>query len=363
MPICLTAAAIGAAAAAELYVGTPPFNPDPGQQVTIDLHVDVGSDVLGSYFVNFEYDPAVASVVSIAGGTGSGFTDPPVTDPSTFTSGSTPLAAAQGSTTQPSGLVSVARLTLEAVGLPADSSALDLLVDSLYDAEFNPLPSSVFGSSLLVNLPEAALDLTFTNSTTLTWSPTSPLTHYNIYRGSLASAPFAFNHTCFAADLTITQGSDPAAPALNGLSYHLVAGERNSVEGTLGKTSAGLARPQPLSCSTGALAGEAQEADTAAPPSLPVVVVLRGDRAPSARAVWPPHARGGGGDVNGDGRLDRDDSKLVLESVVGVRGLSRAQRRRADADGDGDVDIADAQRIEQRRSGPLPARAKPLSGD
>ncbi len=138
------------ARAADVFVGVPPFNPDPGQQFTIEVAVDVGADALGSYFIEFLYDPLVVNVVSVDGGASPEFGASPTTDPTSFASGVTPLAAAQGSMLSPTGIVSVATLTLEAVGQPADDSLLALTVFSLFDGDRVPLSATTFGSSVLI---------------------------------------------------------------------------------------------------------------------------------------------------------------------------------------------------------------------
>lgn len=135
---------------ADVFVGTPPFNPNPGQKFAIDISVDVKARVLGSYFFRLQYDPAVVVVTAIDGGTTAEFTAAPSTDSSTFASGTTPFAAAQGSTTSPTGLVNVATITLQAAGGAGAGSNLDLAVESLFDAGTDALSASVFPSSVLI---------------------------------------------------------------------------------------------------------------------------------------------------------------------------------------------------------------------
>jgi len=139
------------ATAANVFVGVPPFNPDPGQQFTIEISVDAGTAVLGSYFFHFVYGSGAVHIVSIAGGTTSQFSGAPITDTSTFASGDTPFAAAHGSVIAPQGLVSVARITLQVVGAPGVASNLSLVVPQLFDAHEVPLPVTVLPSSVLIS--------------------------------------------------------------------------------------------------------------------------------------------------------------------------------------------------------------------
>lgn len=163
---CAGALALGAllalaapARAADVFIGTPPLNPDPGQQVTVEVSVDVGLLGLGSYFLELAYDPTVVVVTGVAGGATPEFGTPPVTDATSFTTGMTPLAAAQGSMSGPMGVVSVAQVTFLAVGDPGTRSALTLTVVNLFDVFARPLAATVFTSSVLVGFdPDADPD-------------------------------------------------------------------------------------------------------------------------------------------------------------------------------------------------------------
>lgn len=146
-----------AAHAVDVIVGIPPLNPDPGQEFQVDITVEMGSDVLGSYLFRFVYDPAVVNIVSIDGGLTSEFSAPPTSDPAMFTTGSTLFAASQPSMTSPSGFISVAQLTLVAVGLEAESSNLDVEIISLNDGNTQPISSlALFPSSVLIGFDAIA---------------------------------------------------------------------------------------------------------------------------------------------------------------------------------------------------------------
>lgn len=51
------------------------------------------------------------------------------------------------------------------------------------------------------------------------------------------------------------------------------------------------------------------------------------------------------GDINGDGKVQAGDARLVLQHVAGVKVLSAAELARADVDGNGKVQAMDARRI------------------
>lgn len=332
--------------AADVFVGPPPFNPNAGQTVTLQLVVDVGTDALGSYFFRFQYNPAVVVVSSVQGGTTAEFSGAPTTDASTFVSGSTPIAAAQGSLTSPQGFVSVARVTLQAAGVPGQSSNLDTAVDGLFNTQFDQLPATVFPSSVLINVPEIAVGsgFTFSNKQTLIWGASAAVTSYNVYRGTFGGVPFSFNQTCLVSGLASPGATDTQNPPLGRGFYYLVSGVRNSVEGTLGKGTGGAPRPNASPCAGSLLQVTESEFGSVA---LPEVAEIRRRVRIAASASL--------GDVERDGFIDDLDAQRVLEWVVGARSLTAAQRADADVDGDGDVDVADAQRIKQYVAGSISA--------
>jgi hypothetical protein len=164
------------APAAEVFVGVPPGNPQPGSQFTIDVTVDAGAAVLGAYDVVFRYDPAVIHVVSIAGGTTAEFSAAPTTNPATFASGVTRFVAAHGNTASPTGVVTVARLTLAAQLISLGSSDLVLDPVALFDGSASPLDADVFNSSVLTAFDPTVPTTTSSTSTTTSSSTTSTST-------------------------------------------------------------------------------------------------------------------------------------------------------------------------------------------
>lgn len=65
------------------------------------------------------------------------------------------------------------------------------------------------------------------------------------------------------------------------------------------------------------------------------------------RTFVDPYAEREIGDVNGDGKVDTSDARIVLEAAVGKTVLNDAQRMAADVNGDGKADTTDARLILQ----------------
>jgi len=343
------ACGFGGAGAADVFVTPPPFNPAPAEQVAFELLVDIGPDVLGSYAFTLTYDPAVVHVSGIAGGTTAEFSGAPATNPATFASGSTPLAAAQGSSVSPSGFLSVATVTLAAVGLPGDSSDLDLPSVSMFDAQFEAVDATVFPTSVVVAVPEVPSDLVFADGATLEWTDLADIPSYNVYRGTFGGS-FGFDHACHLSGLGAATAAVPGDPAVSGTGfYYLASAVRNGVEGSLGTTSGGQFRPNLSPCAS---ARSATGSDSAPPARVIARPVLPDSRpAPnSAPAPAAPEPTGlpvlaASGDVDGDGRRSDRDARRILEAVVGARTLDLEARAAADVTGDGRLDPADAQML------------------
>ena len=51
------------------------------------------------------------------------------------------------------------------------------------------------------------------------------------------------------------------------------------------------------------------------------------------------------GDVNGDGKVDREDAEMIMGHLSGDAVLNEEQTKRADVDGDGSVTYLDAMQI------------------
>jgi len=93
---------------------------------------------------------------------------------------------------------------------------------------------------------EVALDLAFTDGSTLHWSATPGIGAYDVYRGTHASGGWTFNQTCLLTGDTSPAATDATSPA--GLFYYLVTGKGPCGEGSSGSTSSGSLRPNPSPC-------------------------------------------------------------------------------------------------------------------
>ena len=127
--IVLAVAVATPAVAGVASVNCPAAAPRSGDTFVSDVTIDAGTKPLGAYTFNITYEKTVVSIASIAGGTTNEFTGAPITNSSTFTSGMTGISAFNAaSITSPTGLVSVGRVTFNALGSAGSSSALGLQI-------------------------------------------------------------------------------------------------------------------------------------------------------------------------------------------------------------------------------------------
>ena len=92
---------------------------------------------------------------------------------------------------------------------------------------------------------EVGPSLNFDSATDLSWTGSAP--SYRLYRGTLSTAGWSFDHTCLATNLTSPSATDSEIPAGTGF-YYLVSAVNACGEGTLGMMSGGDPRPNPFSC-------------------------------------------------------------------------------------------------------------------
>lgn len=152
-------------AAAVVAVSCPAMVPFSGTPFVSQITIDVGASVLGAYTLAITYDPAVVTIASIAGGTTAEFASPPITNPADFSSGRVRLVAFNSaSLTAPIGVVSVARVTFNAVGLPGASTSLGLEIITLANTDGLRIPADVAGCAIAI--------ATTPPPTTPTYSPT-----------------------------------------------------------------------------------------------------------------------------------------------------------------------------------------------
>jgi hypothetical protein len=111
------------------------------------LSVDAGSRPIGAYELEFRYDPAKVAVRSVRQAPDGGFPAAPMSDPSTWRSGATPILGFVVGPA-PSGRVDVAVVELE--GLQEGESTLSVSVRALYGPDGKPIPGTGLVSSARV---------------------------------------------------------------------------------------------------------------------------------------------------------------------------------------------------------------------
>jgi hypothetical protein len=80
------------------------------------------------------------------------------------------------------------------------------------------------------------------------WTPVAQANLYNLYRGDLGSGSFEFNHICLGSGLPGTFAQDTTLPAVGQAFYYLISGVNRCGEGSLGQTTPGQERPNPMPC-------------------------------------------------------------------------------------------------------------------
>src|SRR5437870_5093774 len=125
-------------AAAQATLGCP-ATVQAGQQLGIEIAINVGTTPLGAYSIAVTYDPAVLTVASIAGGSTAQFSGNPTTN--TPTPGTTNLSGFQSaSLTSPTGIVSVAMITFDVAATASTTTDIGLTVKTLFDTDSVAIP-------------------------------------------------------------------------------------------------------------------------------------------------------------------------------------------------------------------------------
>src|SRR5213594_1027350 len=159
-------------AGAQASLGCP-ATVQAGQQLTIEIAIDVGTTPLGAYSIAGTYDPAVLTVASIAGGSTAQFSGNPTTN--TPTPGTTNLSGFQSaSLTSPTGVVSVAMITFSVAETASTTTDIGLTLKNLFDTDSNPiLPATGTGCSVAVTGVVSTTTSTSTSTTTTSTSTTT----------------------------------------------------------------------------------------------------------------------------------------------------------------------------------------------
>jgi hypothetical protein len=178
-------------------------------------------------------------------------------------------------------LLFVLLLASGSMSLLAQTSASYQLTESIFNAGGNPAPvltstsyqvtldsvgDSVSGANLSSESynsspgfpaayppPGEVLTITFTDKTTLTWTPEGSTGTYNLYRGFLSDLPLPTNEygECHASGITSTQATiagDPDPGPGVCFIYLVTAENRLAEEGTKGADSEGNPHPNATPC-------------------------------------------------------------------------------------------------------------------
>jgi Right handed beta helix region/Thrombospondin type 3 repeat len=92
------------------------------------------------------------------------------------------------------------------------------------------------------------LRLAAASLTSIGWTPAAQANVYHLYRGSLGTPGFQYNHLCRENASVDTFAQDAETPPPGSAFYYLVSGANRCAEGPLGSASDGTERPNPDAC-------------------------------------------------------------------------------------------------------------------
>lgn len=124
-----------AAVEGDILVDCPGEPVPEDSEISAEILLDTGGRGLGTYSLDLEFNPEDVVIVAIDGGASPGFTSPPSTDPATFTTGETRVAALSSTGGQgASAIVSVATVRLHVQPGATNGSPFLVLPDSATDS-------------------------------------------------------------------------------------------------------------------------------------------------------------------------------------------------------------------------------------
>jgi hypothetical protein len=127
---------------------------------------------------------------------------------------------------------------------------LDSIGDSvsggtLSSASYNSLP----GFPAAYPPPGEVVTVTFTDKTTLVWTPEGSTGTYNLYRGEITDLPGNYGACKLPADIVGETTTDADIPTSGHCYFYLVTAQnRLGEEGTKGTDSEGSPHPNPAPC-------------------------------------------------------------------------------------------------------------------
>jgi hypothetical protein len=147
--------------------------------------------------------------------------------------------------------------TFNAGGNPAPvltSASYQMTLDSVGDSvSGGTLSSASFNSSpgfpAAYPPPGEVVTLTFTDKTTLVWTPEGSTGTYNLYRGEITGLPGSYGACKLPANIVGETTTDTDVPASGQCYFYLVTAQnRLAEEGTMGTDSEGNPHPNPAPC-------------------------------------------------------------------------------------------------------------------
>src|SRR5438876_1153471 len=196
--------------AAQAALGCP-GTVQTGAQFVTEVTVDVGTTPLGSYSITLTYDGAVLTVVSVASGNTSEFAGTPTNNKNVCngTNCETRITAFQSaSTTGPTGVVSVAKVTFSAVASSDTMAPIGLTIRSLFDTGGNPItPATGTGCTVSITTPPTTTTTTTPPSTTTTSTSTSTTTSTSTQPTTTTTPPPTTTSTTTTPPTTTTPTS------------------------------------------------------------------------------------------------------------------------------------------------------------
>jgi len=100
--------------------------------------------------------------------------------------------------------------------------------------------------SITLSVPGEAGNLQIaSDASTLTWNAVAGAATYDVLRGSLGSAPFAYNHVCFMGAIPSATASDGSVPSTGAGFYYLARAANACGPGSSGTDSNAAQRPNP----------------------------------------------------------------------------------------------------------------------
>jgi hypothetical protein len=136
-------------------------------------------------------------------------------------------------------------LTSTSYQVTLDSVGDSVSGETLSSASYNSSP----GFPAAYPPPGEVATVTFSNKTTLTWTPEGSTGTYNLYRGSVTDLPGSYGACKLPANIVGETTTDTDVPASGQCYFYLVTAEnRLAEEGIKGKDSTGNTLPNPTPC-------------------------------------------------------------------------------------------------------------------